>query len=243
MSKDTLTERETWATYWTAYKPEIVQRKNQFQQLFERIPDGNGTKTFLELGGFPGTFAVYFKKFKNYRVSLLDYFVSRPIVDSLLQMNQIQTDELQVIEADLFAYDSDQQYDLVFSSGLIEHFEDTGNIIKKHVDLIKDGGTLLITLPNLRGLNGWLQKTFHQENFEIHNLKCMDIDHLRQICESLGLHNLEVNFTGKPMVWLEAEAPVKSWFRKLVKLKSLALKAFPIKGYFLSPFIYILARK
>ena len=41
------------------------------------------------------------------------------------------------------------QYDLVYSVGLIEHFdkEGTKNIVKKHFDAVKPGGIVIITAP------------------------------------------------------------------------------------------------
>jgi SAM-dependent methyltransferase len=243
MSKDTFTEKETWEAYWSKYVPEIIGSKNQFQSLFEGLEDGKGVKSFIEIGGFPGTFAIYFKKFKHYKVSLLDYFISQPIINSLLSKNDIKENELEVIESDIFNFDSHKKYDLVFSSGFIEHFHDIEKVIKAHVDLLESSGQLLITLPNLTGLNGWIQEKYDMGNYNIHNIECMNINKLRKICEELGLENIEVDFYGKPTIWLEHTAPVGIIFRKIVKYVSLSLKLFPIKGAFLSPFIYIKANK
>ena len=243
MAKDTFTEKETWEAYWSKYVPEIIVRKNQFQSLLEGLEDGEWKKSFIEIGGFPGTFAIYFKKFKNYKVSLLDYYISQPIIYSLLNKNGIKESELEVIESDIFNYETDKKYDLVFSSGFIEHFQDTEKVIKAHVDLLDTSGQLLITLPNLTGLNGWIQKKYDVANYDNHNIQCMNINKLRMHCEALELKNIEVDFYGKPTIWLEHTAPVSIFFRKIVKNVSLSLKLFPFKGATLSPFIYIKANK
>lgn len=236
---DNLTERETWKTYWDNYLPELVSSTNQFSRLFENIADGNGQKEFIEIGGFPGTFAIYFKKFKNYKVTLLDYFIEEKHVNDLLQVNGFSKSDITILEADLFNHQLSLKYDLVFSSGLIEHFEDTKNVISKHIDFLKSDGKLLITLPNFRGLNGWVQKALHKEMYDIHNIKCMNIGYLKEICGQLPLKNIRVDYFGKPMLWLEYNAPVSKLTRRLVWFASMAMKFVPFKSRLISPYIYI----
>lgn len=244
MKKETYTEKETWEHYWNSYQPEKVVLKNQFQKLFRDIENANQNKTFIEIGGFPGVFSIYFKKFKGYKVTLLDYFISKPVINRLLKVNGMKEADLEVIEADFLKEKSKHKtYDLVFSSGFIEHFEDTGKIIRLHTQYMSGGATLLLTLPNLRGLNGWVQRKFHRTNYDIHNIKCMDIEVLREHCKGLNLSEVEIDYHGKPMVWLEPSAPVSELTRKLVKMLSLFIKLFPVKGSFLSPYLYIKAKK
>jgi len=45
-----------------------------------------------------------------------------------------------------------EKFDIVFSFGLIEHFDNPNNILKKHVDLLKLGGLLICIVPNVCGL-------------------------------------------------------------------------------------------
>ena len=77
---------------------------------------------------------------------------------------------------DFFNFSTDRKYDIVFSLGFIEHFNNTRDVILRHVDLLASSGLLLIVLPNLLGLNGWIQRRFDKENYDVHNLKSMEID-------------------------------------------------------------------
>jgi SAM-dependent methyltransferase len=239
MSNQKYTERQNWEAYWAGYQPEIIEEKTFFQSLFNGIPDGENKKTFIEVGGFPGTFSVYFKKFKRYKVTLLDYFVSYPTVYALFEKNQLSQEDIEVKEADFLCYTSDTLYDFVFSAGFIEHFENTEDILNRHVNLAKKGGKILITLPNLRGFNGWIQKVFHKSNYDIHNIKCMDIELLTQIGQNVSLSDLKVYYYGKPTIWLEKTAPCSSWIRKIVKITSLCMKLIPFRGRMFSPYIVI----
>src|SRR5690606_20843668 len=97
------------------------------------------------------------------------------------------------------------QYDLVLSCGLIEHFNDTADIIKRHIAFVKPGGTLFITLPNFKALNGWFQRKFDRENYDKHNIDCMEPTLLAQICRDAGLEVVEACYFGRFSLWLENE--------------------------------------
>lgn len=65
-------------------------------------------------------------------------------------------------------------FDLVFSCGLIEHFDDPRRMVEAHVDLIAPGGVAVIAVPNYSGLYLKLQSWCDQANLDIHNLKIMN---------------------------------------------------------------------
>ena len=85
---------------------------------------------------------------------------------------------------------------------------------------------------------------FDRPNLRIHNLKSMHLKHLKHICAELGLKDVRVEYTRKPMVWLEPKPGMSASVKKsVVKLLSCALKLFPIKCRLLSPYIIISATK
>ena len=110
--------------------------------------------------------------------------------------------------------------------------------------MLAEGGQLLILLPNLRGINGALQYLFDRANLRIHNLSSMVPARLEGICRNLGLKDIRVEYTRKPMVWLEPKPGLAGKVGRLAaKTLSYALKAFPIKCRLLSPYIVVSARK
>lgn len=236
------TDVQLWKEYWQTYTPNFVERSNAFTQLFDKQPDGTN-KRLLEIGGFPGVFPIWFHKYKNYNISLLDFYVSNKVIEELLKTNNLPANTIDVIETDLFNYEPTLKFDLVLSSGFIEHFEDTNLVVKKHANCLVDGGKLLITLPNLKGINGWVQRTFDVTNYNIHVIECMDINVLKNAAIAAGLKNVQVYYYGKPMVWLEPKAPVNSVTRKLVKLLSMVLKLAPLQGELMSPYLVIEGHK
>jgi trans-aconitate methyltransferase len=105
--------------------------------------------------------------------------MNREIVRNFEKINGLPENAIQCIHTDFFSFTPERRYDIVFSSGFIEHFEDTGDVIKRHVDLLSDDGQLLILIPNFLGLNGMIQRRLDRENLEAHNLKSMEIPYLK----------------------------------------------------------------
>ena len=241
MNTNHLTDRNFWQEYWKNYNYEKIPTKVPFEKF---LPKTENLDSFIEIGGFPGVFSGYFytKGCKN--VSLLDFYIDENMVRKFEGINNIPENTIHCIESEFFTFKSEQKYDIVFSSGFIEHFEDTKDVIQRHAALLseKKGACLLIILPNFRGLNGFVQSVFDRKNFCAHNLNCMDRKLLKNIVSDLGLKNITVEYSRKPMIWLEPKASTEM-IRKLVKLFSYGLKLFPVKCRLLSPYIMIYAEK
>ncbi len=243
-----LTDRTFWINYWeskTGLSVEIPSNYLFHQYLYEIITRDK-VSSAIELGGFPGYYAVFLKKYFQLDVSLLDYFVHSPISHQLLEKNNLKPGDINIIEADLFQYKPDKQYDLVLSCGLIEHFKDTRDIIDMHITFLRPGGILFITLPNFHAINGWFQKKFDLDNYNKHNLDCMDPEKLKLICEDLGLEVRKAQYVGNFSLWLENESS-KPWgvrlFKKLVWLSGKVFtKLIPFESKQLSPYILIEAQ-
>lgn len=239
MKANNFTDKAHWDTYWENYRYDKVPKKVVFSSFVPRLAKG---KSFIEIGGFPGVHAAYFYRQGIGEVAILDFHIDRPIVRRFEKANGLPEGTIQCIESDFFAFTPEKKYDVVFSSGFIEHFEDTEDAIRRHVELLSDEGQLLILIPNFLGLNGKIQRRFDQENLEAHNLKSMEIPYLKELMQSFELHDISVDYLGKPMVWLEPK-PEHLNKRKWVKLLSYSVKPFPLKGRLLSPYIAIYARR
>lgn len=237
--KNNITDKEFWDNYWSNYRYDKVPQKVLFEQFMPRLTWG---QSFIEIGGFPGVYAATFYQRGVRDVSILDFHINHDIVRRFEEINNLPPGTIQCIEGDFFSFSTDKRYDVVFSSGFIEHFEDTKDVISRHVQLLSESGQLLILIPNFLGLNGKIQKRLDRQNLDAHNLKSMEIPRLKSIMQSFGLHDVSVEYFGKPMVWLEPK-PENRKNRKWVKLLSYSIKLFPISGKFLSPYIAIYARK
>lgn len=202
-----LTNVTFWTNYWLDKKAFISDVEKQaveeilgpFQAVFPKQPGS----AFLELGGFPGKFTAYFKQKYGYEVTILDYYLEETVVRQVEQDYSFACESIHTVKADLFTLQPTQEFDIVTSFGLIEHFYNTREILEKHLGMLKTGGLLFMTVPNFLGINGWAQRTFDPENLAKHNLKVMDPDYLQAQCASLPIRNLHIVRSGKGGLWLE----------------------------------------
>jgi len=229
-----LTDKDFWADGWKDFNPSKVPNKTFFTKYIpkEVIDKSN----FIEIGGFPGTYSVYFYQQFGLDATLLDFYIDEHIIEQVEEINHLPKATIHCIEADFFTFKPEQKYDLVFSSGFIEHFQDTKDVINRHIELLSEKGVLLILLPNFRGLNGWLNKKINNKNYKAHNINSMYLDFLREIMYETDLQNVTVQYTSKPMLWLSTKNKVG---KILVKCGSYLFKLFPIPSRLLSPYIVI----
>ncbi|WP_158798579.1 bifunctional 2-polyprenyl-6-hydroxyphenol methylase/3-demethylubiquinol 3-O-methyltransferase UbiG [Pedobacter sp. L105] len=244
-----LTDRQFWVNYWESKTGLSVNipANYLFHKELGSIIQTRQVKTAIELGGFPGYYAVFLKKYFKLDVTLLDYFVHQPVTNALLEANELKESDIHIIETDLFNHKEVQRYDLVLSCGLIEHFNDTDDIIQRHIHFLKPGGTLLITLPNFKALNGWFQKVFDKANYDKHNIHCMDPELLASISRKAGLEVVQSKYFGHFSLWLEDEknkpAGVRLFKKSVWLLGKVFTKVFPFNSRQLSPYIILEARK
>jgi len=238
--KDNYTEIEDWEVHWKNFKPFKVGDPD-FEELVKDFPESGD---FIEIGGFPGLYSIYFKQRFSYNVHLLDYFIIPEIIEQMEIINEIPVGSINLIKADFFSYNCEKKFDVVFSYGFIEHFEDTKDVIKRHVNMLSENGKLLIILPNLKGMSGWFLKLTDKELYHKHNLKSMDLKLLLETCKKLDLRNTEVMYYGKPHIWINASSPVDSKaMRFFIKYFNGFSQRLRLKNKLLSPFIVVKATK
>jgi SAM-dependent methyltransferase len=244
-----LTDRQFWTNYWES-KPDLViliEKNYLFHQQLEEIVKTNKVQTAIELGGFPGYYSIFLYKYLGISTTLFDYFIHPDILKKVLNKNGLDESEIPVIENDVFHYHPEQKYDLVLSCGLIEHFKDTKDIIERHLEFLKPGGTLFITLPNFRSVNGWVQKTFDRDNYLKHYIECMNTKYLAAILEEVGMKSIKSSYFGRYSVWLENKDQksglTKAFIKSIWFIGKVVTKVLPFESKLLSPYIVLEAKR
>jgi SAM-dependent methyltransferase len=244
-----LTDRSFWKAFWESRKGLIFYIKPNyvFGDILAKLIAEKNIKNAIELGGFPGYYATYLKKYQGLDTTLFDYYIHQDLINLLLEKNGLKPGDINIIEADLFNYQPEKLYDMVLSFGLIEHFNDTKAIIETHLQFLKPGGVLFITLPNFKSVNGWVQRNFDKENYDKHNINSMDLQLLKDSCKQLGLKDIEAYYHGRFTVWLENKAEQSKVAKAIVKAIWLAGKVatriVPVESKSLSPYIVLKAVK
>lgn len=163
--------------------------------LFKHLEINKGTA--LEVGCVPGTFLAYICKNFGYFPEGINFdkdtrkITSKTLLDYGL-------DKFKIYVGDFNKWKPKKKYDLVCSFGFVEHFDNPKEIIKKHVDLLKKGGKLIIEIPNFGGLNGFLHKLVDKENLDRHNTQIMNLDFFKEVVEQ---NNLNINYLGYYGSW------------------------------------------
>ena len=143
--------------------------------LYEsHIAPGHGeNKTAVEIGCFPGGFIHAIGKL-GYQISGFD---THPEVEKI---NDLLSQDTGIRAGRFYSESLDDHmqrnlaYDLVISMGFVEHFDDWPTTFKKHVELCKPGGTIVIGAPNFSTpLQRALHTVLDKDNIENHCLHAM----------------------------------------------------------------------
>jgi 2-polyprenyl-3-methyl-5-hydroxy-6-metoxy-1,4-benzoquinol methylase len=174
--------------------PKAYHYRVTMKYIDKYISSGN-YRTLLEIGCGSSGWLPYFAKKYNLKVSGLDYSdVGCRLAEENLKMLNINYGE--IICNDLLASEctGGKKYDIIFSYGVIEHFEEPEKIIGIFNSLLNEGGMVITLVPNLNGFMGWVSRHFVPAIFKIH--KVMSATDLRRYHECNQLINIKTGYAG-----------------------------------------------
>ena len=202
-SKTILTNKEFWEDEWKNLDLPIIlepsiRADRSFINLFNKhlsIVDGKN-KTCLEIGCNPGKFLIYCAKFLNYDIYGIDFEEK----GCLLTEKNLKAVGINgsISQQDIFNLDTNQKFDLILSCGFIEHFAGVklDEVLKIHVDLLKENGKLFLSVPNFRYLNYVFSYFFRKNMLDHHNLKIMQKSFFIDFAEKNNLTNEYLGYFG-----------------------------------------------
>ena len=205
MSAKELTERGFWDNYWEIRNSEAAEIKrssevssvNAILDVFDKYLPVNGDFHVLEIGGAPGQYLIYMAKNFKYHLHSLDF--SKIGNEQTLRNLTIADIKIDIYENDLFSENLMEdlpQFDIVYSLGFIEHFYDLNQVVKKHTDLLRPGGILLLGVPNLGGIYGFFLRRTAPRLLGIHNLEAMKNNNWNKFEKELNLTTLFKGYVG-----------------------------------------------
>jgi SAM-dependent methyltransferase len=116
-------------------------------------------------------------------------------------------DESHSLLADFLDQDFQSRYkesfDVVYSGGLIEHFSDPTEAVSAHLKILRPGGLLVLSIPNLQGIYRHL---LPKSIVAVHNISIMAVPEFRRLfpaevkslfCGYFGGLNLGIGYTGE----------------------------------------------
>jgi SAM-dependent methyltransferase len=176
----------------------VVATRNLLDLMRQRVRPGDRV---IEIGFAPGKLLAHVAKVLGGEVSGIDYSptgvkASRELFRAL------------GIDGDLRCEDvfnstfPDGKFDLVYSNGVVEHFDDPREIVRRHVMLARPGGRVLIVVPHYGGLYGRWQRKLDPENLAIHNLSIMSVDGMLALAPRDLVVRADAFPAGRPNPWL-----------------------------------------
>lgn len=108
------------------------------------------------------------------------------------------------------------RFDIVYSAGLIEHFEDPSELIAQHIRLASEGGFIVISIPNFQGINGKILRLVDPELLDKHNLGLMKLSNFREAFSNCGATLIYCRYIG---FWDTDGADVepKTWIGRAIQ--------------------------
>lgn len=201
MNKGTLTDRNYWEQYYGGSSIDIdrVNRicgayDNYWDILFNKCSSSSKPRHLVEIGGYPGRYLAYLADRYKCVPTSVDFNSDCSKLEELFKAFQIP--EYHILQEDIFSFTITRQYDVVISLGFIEHFEDFDAVLDIHAKLLKQGGTMLVMVPNMRYLRKWYGKLLDNENLKAHNLKCMSKKVFNQFQRRNNLEEIYLEYWG-----------------------------------------------
>lgn len=210
-----------------------------------------GKLSLIEIGCAPGKWMAYFFRQFGFSVSGIDY-VSTACAKTRDNLERLSI-PARIHDTDLMDYESSHPYDIVFSAGFIEHFQDPRIVMARLVRLCRpDGGLIITMIPSLEGLNRWISRTFRPRVADGHFP--MNLPQLRTLHETFGFQTLRAAYVGSleiltPMkknrfaaehetISLLLNLPFSLWNRMVKKVTGI-IGIYPQIGWVTNSLIYI----
>ncbi|MGK0189451.1 MAG: SAM-dependent methyltransferase [Verrucomicrobiales bacterium] len=198
-SEESLTDCDYWETYYDRHRkavaePGIIRTvASQYDDCWQLAYDaaGHKVKSVCEIGCYPGRHLAYVAgkyslqaigvDFNSDVQTIQDNFDAMGVTDSVIR------------NADFLKYEPQEKADFVFSIGFIEHFVNVQEVLDRHLEYLNPGGSLFISIPNMRGLIHPYKLLVDRANLRIHNLETMRLRVFKEFAarNSLTTHKLK----------------------------------------------------
>ncbi len=241
---------EGWDSYYSKHKrvintlnliDNLVHLWFESSKIFSKHIKTTQKLKFIELGCGGGNFLPYFnKKYDKFEIFGVD---TSPVGCKItLKRLDDSVPPSNIMCEDILKKDFQIKYDISFSFGLIEHFDDPSVPLKKHVEILKKDGIMLLAIPNLTGLQGKIFKSkiwFSKEKWKkiprdwIFGMRDISIKTLEKWCKSAGLKNINILPEGGFLPTFLIDSVI---FKKKSKMRRMQI----INRYGLLPFLFLL---
>jgi len=248
MKTNKLTQKRDWDNNWKEIKlPQTIDIKHSTKStreldfIFHKFLKKDQNKQMIEIGCAPGTWLNYFHNKFKYRINGIEY--TKEGYQSTIKNLKILETPGKIINDNFITHKFSKKYDIVFSMGFVEHFASPKSIIKKHLDILDKNGYLIIEIPNLRYLNGFIEKIIcNKKTIKSHNKNIMSLDFFDKVIEENQLKKIYLGYIGSfnPFLFPIKQTPIVIIISvTIAKICDFFLK----RSKFYSTYILLIAQK
>jgi L-malate glycosyltransferase len=211
--KNNLAGQDYWDEGYASYKlVENTDDDSITAWVKSHVPP-NERGSCLEVGCFPGRYLTLFGRL-GYELNGVDLTPRvKQEFPEWLRSRGYRTGEF--VQQDFFSFPDDKKFDVVCSFGFIEHFKNWEQVFKRHVELVRPGGYLVIETPNFKG---FVQRFIHyyldNNNYKRHYIPAMNPRKWARICREHGLKVITSGYIGKFQFWVDQQP--STGFRRIV---------------------------
>jgi len=160
-----------WEDVWN--KKDLISKidvnyytKKLLHGLYNKYFQRDDTKSICEIGCAMSQNLLYFNDYFGYQINGFDYEEKSSIKTK--KIYQAMGYNANIYHHDFFNINQIEQYDILSSFGVFEHFENLDEAIKITKRYLKDKGMILTVIPNMNGIVGILQKKLNKKVYDIH---------------------------------------------------------------------------
>lgn len=223
-------DKNFWVQHWEKVNLSIAPFYHPVRCWIEHnVKDSKNGATCFEIGCFPAKFLSVFGK-KGYILNGIDMFKDTDLLKPVLLNANYNVEN--IYKADFLTFQTSCTFDLVCSFGFIEHFKNWKDLIKRHIELTKEDGTILIEVPNL---NSPLYKFL----YDILEPKVLD----NHVGEVMNLNGISNTFENEDCLVISKKYLGVFYFRFVTK-HGLFYKIFAMSiNLILGPFFMLLPKR
>lgn len=155
--------------------------------------------SFIEIGCCPGYVSALICSYIKFIPFGIDFSpMSHLYIES---MKEVGYENATLFNCDIRDFKLDEEFDVVGSVGLVEHFKDPFDILLHHYRLAKQGGVIFCAVPNFRYLQWLYHFIFDKDDLKFHNREAMRLRTFIDFSKKVGLEILYLGYCGRIRFW------------------------------------------